>query len=192
MDLSRPTADPARPELVIYQRGTSPDGAVRLWPEQTALGKGVVQEAKDYFIELRGVASPDVANLFIDEWPVEALRSPSKDVARWRWSPGFYAGRIEVGLDLGDGSRHDFSVIIDPNLAKLTRDDFDTMVREILEDTFALFALSGFRTGIARGTGNHVPPIAQLEFLRSRVAELEEVIRDIAAQPVRVLHPEEE
>lgn len=192
MDLSRLTANPARPELVIYRRGASPEGAVRLWPDQTAVGAGVIQEAKDYFIELRGILDPDKVDLFIDDWPVEALRSPSKGIARWRWSPGFYAGRIEVSIDLGDGTRHESSVVIDPDLDKLTRDDFDTMVREILEDTFALFALSGFRTGIARGAGKHVPPIAQLEFLRSRVVELENVIRDIAAHPIRILHPEEE
>ena len=31
------------------------------------------------------------------------------------------------------------------------------MVREILDDTFALFALSGFRKGVARGTGSRPP-----------------------------------
>ena len=48
---------------------------------------------------------------------------------------------------------------------------FDAMVREILDDTFALFALSGFRKGIARGAGRRPPPIARLEFVRSRIAE---------------------
>lgn len=184
--------DDAKRELVIYQRGTPPEHAVRLWPDQTALGPGVIQEAREYLIELRMVEQPDQVTLFIDDWPVEALRSPSSSTARWRWSPGFYAGRIEIGIDFGDGIRHDTSVVIDPDLDKLTRDDFDTMVREILEDTFALFALSGFRTGIERGTGNHVPPIAQIEFLRSRVAELEKIVRDISDHPVRVLQPEEE
>ena len=56
------------------------------------------------------------------------------------------------------------------------------MVREILEDTFALFALSGFRKSIASGAGGRAPPIARLEFLRSRIEMLEEVAdRDRAA-----------
>jgi hypothetical protein len=43
------------------------------------------------------------------------------------------------------------------------------MLREILDDTFALFSISGFRKTVARGCGSRSPAIARLEFLRSRI-----------------------
>jgi hypothetical protein len=80
-----------------------------------------------------------------------------------------------------------FEIITDPDRRKLTRADFDDMVREILTDTFALFSLSGFRKGIARGVGTRPPAIARLEFLRSRIDELEEITSAIVRNPQRRL-----
>jgi hypothetical protein len=84
-----------------------------------------------------------------------------------------------------------FEIVTDPDRRKLTRDDFDAMVREILSDTFALFSLSGFRKAVARGTGTRPPPIARLEFLRSRIDELEPIIAGIVRNPRRRLASEE-
>jgi PD-(D/E)XK nuclease superfamily/Domain of unknown function (DUF2357) len=64
-------------------------------------------------------------------------------------------------------------------------------VREILDDTFALFSLSSFRKGVGRGTGNRPPPIARLEFLRSRIMEMEETIKVIARAPRQTLTAED-
>jgi PD-(D/E)XK nuclease superfamily/Domain of unknown function (DUF2357) len=65
------------------------------------------------------------------------------------------------------------------------------MVREILEDTFALFSLSSFRRSIARGSGRRPPAIARLEFLRSRVDELEQVVAAIVRSPRHMLTAQE-
>ena len=43
---------------------------------------------------------------------------------------------------------------LDHSISRLLREHFDAMVREILDDTFALFTLSSFRKSIARGAGN--------------------------------------
>jgi len=140
-----------------------------------------------YLFELHGHKTGREAVLLIDDAPLEALRPSGGAVARWRWEPGFHAGTVEAELRIpGEGPRR-FEVITDPDLRKLTRDDFDTMVREILEDTFALFSLSGFRRSVARGAGAKPPPLARLEFLRSRITELEEAAVAIARSPRRVL-----
>ena len=65
------------------------------------------------------------------------------------------------------------------------------MIRETLNDTLTLFSLSGFRKAIARGSGGRAPAIARLEFLRSRVAELEQIVTDILRHPRRRLAPQE-
>ena len=111
--------------------------------------------------------------------------------ARWRWSPGFHAGTIEAELRVPGQTLRRFEIVTDPDRRKLTREDFDTMVREILDDTFALFSLSSFRKGIARGNGGRPPAIARLEFLRSRIDELEAVVAAIVRNPRRMLAAED-
>ena len=175
---------PATAELYLI----SEDGReVGVWPAATALPEGTLQETRQYILELRQIVDPDQIDLHIDDRPVEALRSPNPSTARWRWSPGFYAGEVQVRLTGPGGADLRFNWGVDPDLRKLTRQDFDTMVREILEDTVTLFSLSPARFGVGRGAGKVVPPIARLEYLRSRITEIEAVVRQINSAPVRVL-----
>jgi Domain of unknown function (DUF2357)/PD-(D/E)XK nuclease superfamily len=165
--------------------------AWRVWPAAEPIAPGAVHEAGSYLFELRGSTEAPYADLLIDDAALEALRSPAPDAARWRWSPGFHAGTVEAELRVPGVPVKRFEIVTDPDRRKLTRDDFDAMVREILSDTFALFSLSGFRKAVARGTGTRPPPIARLEFLRSRIDELEPIIAGIVRNPRRRLASEE-
>jgi hypothetical protein len=178
-------------ELYIHEQGREGAGA-RVWPGVSTLPVGMIQETRTYIFEGRNLSESALAELYVDDVPLEALRAPDSKTARWRWLPGFHAGSVEIMLDLGHGARHRFNLSTDPDLRKLTRTDFDNMVREILEDTYSLFSLSAFRTGIARGTGRDLPPLSRLEFLRSRIDEIEKIVRTIDRQPVRVLKTGEE
>ncbi|MCJ2032706.1 DUF2357 domain-containing protein [Methylobacterium sp. J-068] len=163
----------------------------RVWPDPEPVAPGTVQETRTYLFELRDCPEAFGAELALDDHTLEALRAPAADMARWRWSPGFHAGTVEAELRVpGSGPRR-FEIITDPDRRKLTRDAFDAMVREIIEDTFALFSLSSFRKAVARGAGNRPPPIARLEFLRSRIGELEAVVALIERHPRRRLGLEE-
>ena len=163
--------------------------ASRVWPDPEPLEPGTVQEAREHLFELVDAPQAETADLFVDDLPLEALRSGRSGVALWRWTPGFHAGTVEMGLQL-DGRRHDFELVTDPSERKLSREAFDTMVREILEDTFALFALTSFRKGLAASRESRPPPIARLEFLRSRMEELVRIVTAIDRQPRRVLRAE--
>ena len=176
-------------ELTILDEGTG--CGWRVWPDAEPIPAGGVCEKGSYLFQLKGTESASGADLLIDDAPLEALRAADPETARWRWSPGFHAGTVEAELRLPGCGKRRFEVVTDPDRRKLTRGDFDGMVGEILEDTFALFALSGFRRSIAQGTGGRPPPIARLEFLRSRVADLEEVAQSVARNPRRVLSGEE-
>ncbi|MBF0481652.1 MAG: DUF2357 domain-containing protein [Desulfovibrionaceae bacterium] len=154
----------------------------QVWPDSYPIPAGAIRETGSYLFELKAEGALD-ADLLIDDVPLEALRSKDSNTSRWRWSPGFHAGTVEAELRLPYLGVRRFEVITDPDLRKLTRSDFDQMVREVLEDTFSLFALSGFRKTVARGVGGRPPAIARLEFLRSRVAELEKVAECIASRP---------
>ena len=159
----------------------------QVWPNPEPIAAGAIRETGSYLFELQEADKATGADLMIDDVPLEALRSKDSRESQWRWSPGFHAGTVEAELRLpGNGTRR-FEVVTDPDLRKLTRGDFDVMVKEILEDTFALFSLSSFRKSLARGTGGRAPAIARLEFLRSRVEELESVAQAVARRPRRML-----
>ena len=171
--------------LTIRDEGTS--CLWRVWPDPEVIPAGSVHETGSYLFELREADEAANADLLIDDALLEALRPAEPGTSRWRWLPGFHAGVVEAELRLpGSGVRR-FEIATDPDLRKLTRDDFNEMVREILEDTFALFTPSSFRRSVSRGVGGRPPAIARLEFLRSRITELEEVANLISRRPRRML-----
>ncbi|MBS1767128.1 MAG: DUF2357 domain-containing protein [Acidobacteria bacterium] len=175
----------------LYIQAESGGPAWQVWPMPDAVPPGAVREGASYLFELRDSDDALSADLLIDDAPVEALRSREPRKARWRWQPGFHAGMVEAVLRVpGIGTRR-FEVTTDPDLRKLTRDDFDAMVREVLEDTFALFSLSAFRKGIARQPGNRQPPLARLEFLRSRADAIVATVEAIARAPRHFLRAED-
>lgn len=175
--------------LFIRAEGGGPEWQV--WPAPEAVPPGMVREGASYLFELRDSDDALAADLLIDDVPAEALRSRHPRVARWRWQPGFHAGMVEAALRVPGAGTRRFEITTDPDLRKLTRDDFDAMVREVLEDTFALFSLSAFRKGIARQQRNRPPPLARLEFLRSRADAIVNTIASIARAPRHFLRAEE-
>lgn len=158
-------------------------GRWQVWPEKDDIPPGRVHEAGSYLFLLEDCAEASRADLYMDDVALEPLRVSDKGSAKWRWTPGFHSGLVYLSLKIPGGPNPSFEVATDPDLRKLTRDDFDTMVLDILEDTSALFALSSFYKGLAAGPGRKVPPIARLQFIISRMAELEKVILKINARP---------
>jgi hypothetical protein len=165
--------------------------AWQVWPAPDTVPAGMVREGASYLFELRDTDDALAADLLIDDVAAEALRSRQLRVARWRWTPGFHAGMVEAALRVPGAGTRRFQITTDPDLRKLTRDDFDAMVRELLQDTFALFSLSAFRKGVARQPGNRPPALARLEFLRSRVEEITATLAAISRSPRHFLRAEE-
>jgi hypothetical protein len=175
----------------LFLRSEGDSRSWQVWPVAEVIPAGAIREVSVCLFELRDCDQALNADLLIDDLPVEALRSRQSQTALWRWMPGFHAGVAEATLRIpGTGPRR-FDITIDPDIRKLTRDDFDAMVREILEDSQALFSLSAFRTGIARQAGNRPPPLARLEFLRSRADEILRCMKDMARSPRHFLQAEE-
>ena len=175
--------------LFIWPEGSKEEWQV--WPEPDLIPAGAIKEAASYLFELRDSDEALSADLLIDDVSAEALRSRQTNVARWRWTPGFHAGMVDVVLRTPNMGTRRFEITTDPDLRKLTRSDFDAMVRELLDDTFALFSLSAFRKGIARQSGSRPPPLARLEFLRSRAEEITAAVAAIARSPRHFLRAEE-
>jgi hypothetical protein len=168
-----------------------PKTAIVLWPVGSEIPVGFFEEQNAYFFELWNSSDRAEAELLIDGSRLSRDFPRGLPIVRWRWDIGFHAGEIELELEIS-GTIHRLTVVTDPDRRKLTRQHFDLMVAQILEDTFALLALSSFRIGIAAGD-TQPPPIARLEYLRSRLDEIERTVREIERRPVRILraHPEQ-
>lgn len=163
----------------------------QVWPKPDSIPAGAVRESSSYIFELRDCDDAVDADLLIDNSPLEALRSRFPRIARWRWELGFHAGLVNAVIQIPNVGKRRFEITTDPDMRKLTRDDFDSMVRELLEDTFALFSISSFRKGISRQPGVQPPPLARLEFLKSRAEQINESVAAIARSPRHFLQPEE-
>jgi predicted component of viral defense system (DUF524 family) len=164
-----------------------PDSAICIWPRSEALVAGFIQETREYVLELRDAEDPDSWDLLFNDVPLSPLRSQGNRIARWLWKTDFYAGGMDFELRTHGRLAARGELVIDPATLKLTRSDFAAMVSELLENTLALFSLSGARTGVSASRGQRTLPIARLEFLRARIEDLESVVKAIASRPSRKL-----
>lgn len=177
--------------MEIFLTPSGSNVSYRVWPTPEPIPEGVVQEARDHLIELRDADGADKAELTVEGVALQALRTGSPDAGRWVWSPGFNAGVAEAELRIR-GRTVPLELVTDPAVGKATRDAFDRMVGEILSDTLALLSAGGHRTGLAKGVGSRPPPLARLEYLRSRAERIAAAVRAIDASPRRTLVAETE
>ena len=175
-------------EVVLLDPSASMRKICSIWPGECICEAGTIEESRTYIFELRNPQDPLKAHLFIDDQKLrrDILDTPLR--VQWEWNVGFHAGEVEVVIQLEHPRNAIRKVLVtDPDRRKLTREQFDTMIRQILDDTFALLSLSSYKFRVARGNAAHFPPVARLEFLRSQMDKLETVIRAIDRNPVRVL-----
>jgi PD-(D/E)XK nuclease superfamily/Domain of unknown function (DUF2357) len=163
--------------------------AWRVWPAPEPIPPGTVQEGGEHIIELAGTDYADTAELTIEGLPLRPLRCADRRTARWAWAPGFNAGRAEAQLSLG-GRRIRLSLETDPAARKLARNEFDTLIQEVIEETLALLTIGGHRKGFGPGSGRP-PPLARLEYLRSRAEAVTATVRGIDRHPRHSLVAEE-
>lgn len=166
----------------------SPEKEYRVWPNPDDIPPGIVKEAQDYVFELRDIEDPLHVDLFVDDSKLEALRPRNTTTAVWLWSPGFHAGSVECSLVGPENRRVNFEVTTDTDLRKLSREEYNLLLEEILQDTTALFSLSSFRKGFGKGRAGSLPPIARLQYLRDKLDELTEAVKEINSRPQRILH----
>ena len=176
------------PYLTLHSE-SFPGNRYRLWPNLDHIPEGVVTETQNYIFELFEVDDSDTVQLSIDGQLLEALRASEERSARWRWSPGFFAGIVSLSI-IREIQSVQFDVVVDPAVHKLTRHHFNLMIEQILEDTFQLFSLSSFKIGVSSGDGTQAPPIARIELLSSLVSELTTCIQKITENPVKQLNSE--
>lgn len=177
--------------MELYLTPSGSDIAYRVWPSPEPVPEGAIQEARDHVLELRGAEGGDRAEFAVEGVTLQALRSRSPDSARWVWSPGFNVGVAEAELRIR-GRTVTVELVTDAAAGKASREAFDGMVGDILSDTLALLSAGGHRAGLAKGLGSRPPPLARLEYLRSRAERIAATVRFIDASPRRTLVAETE
>jgi hypothetical protein len=165
-------------------------GRLELYPDLDPGIADLLQEASEYLIDIEDIHNPEQAELLFDDVRLEALRSPRPQVGRWVWKVGFYSGVVEFTLVRSDGKHTEFRVSVSPDSKKLHDDQFDTMLRNIREDTYELFQMSGYRRAFAAGTRRQPPPLIRLEYLRAKIPEIEQAVETINRHPVRTIQKE--
>ena len=98
-----------------------------------------------------------------------------------------YAGELRLACLDGNGRRlAAVDLVVDPDLAKATREDYATMVEQLAEDTAALYRLGGLALpgGIGKGAR---PDVIVAELVRSHFAMLRTALERIGDAPRRIL-----
>lgn len=165
-------------ELLLRDRRTNPSAVYLQVPLRGGeLKPGLLTENTTYWWQLTGdISSPFSASLTVNGVPLTRdIAAP--DEIWFRWDVGFNAGFADVEL-IGITERPWTSrLIIDPARAKLVRQDFRLMLRDIIEDTRSLASTAGMRERLSRGSENL--PIATLEFLLESSPRLQKLVYEL-------------
>lgn len=100
---------------------------------------------------------------------------------------GFYAGSLELVVLEAARVLHTLTLEVDPDVAKLTRQDYAEMLADLARSTTALYRLSGLGMPAPVSIDGTRSSIVFLELVRASIDELERAILKVAAHPNRRL-----
>lgn len=133
------------------------------WPAESIPAQGAIVEGGRYWWRLAGAGvDPFNASLKVNGVPLTRDAVAPDDV-RFPWTLGFNAGIADVEVRASGQFVRNMRVTVDPVRAKLNRDEYLHMLRDIIEDTRALAATSGLRQGLTAGDADL--PIAKVEYV---------------------------
>ncbi len=123
--------------------------------------------------------------LFLNDVP--AARLVRQGISVFPFETDFYAGDIRIAV-VRDGRVLSITEVeIDPDAAKITRDEYASMAAETARATLALYRLSAVTLPAEVRASGIRCSIVTLELLRTNFERLERAISRIADSPARVL-----
>jgi hypothetical protein len=99
----------------------------------------------------------------------------------------FVAGAIRIEVVRAGRVLAAGEAIVDPALAKLTRNEYAAMITEISEATLALYRLGGATVPAAVGPSGQRSDVVTLDLVRTNIDAFERAVGRIADRPLRVL-----
>lgn len=99
----------------------------------------------------------------------------------------FYAGNIRAAILRRGRVLASVDVDVDPDIAKLTRDEYASMVSDIARSTLALYRLGAVTLPAATDAAGMRSDLVTLDLVRSNFDAFERAVARIADQPIRTL-----
>jgi Domain of unknown function (DUF2357)/PD-(D/E)XK nuclease superfamily len=149
--------------------------------------RGLLAETRNYEIKINldGKRLPDEYALTLNDIPIDRIIRQGSTL--FSFSMGFYAGDLRIGVSRGDRVVRAVDVQVDPDIVKLTRDEYAALVADIAQATLSLYRLSAVTVPAPATLHGGRSDLVALELIRTNFDALERATSRIAVQPVRAL-----
>jgi Domain of unknown function (DUF2357)/PD-(D/E)XK nuclease superfamily len=149
--------------------------------------RGLLAETRNYEIKINldGKRLPDEYVLTLNDIPVDRVFRQGSTL--FSFGMGFYAGDLRIGISRGDHVLRVVDVEVDPDVAKLTRDEYAALIADIAQATLSLYRLSAVTVPAPATLHGGRSDLVALELVRTNFDAFERAASRIAMQPVRAL-----
>jgi hypothetical protein len=148
---------------------------------------GFLTETRSYEFEVQldGKRLPDDHTLLLNDIPVDRITRRGSTL--FLFDMDFYAGDLRIAVSRGNHILREVDVRVDPDKAKLTRDEYAAMIADTLQATLALYRLSHITLPAQTSLHGIRSNLVTLELIRTHFDAFERAATRIADQPVRTL-----
>ena len=161
------------------------DNATVVLQNNTTLPDDFFQEYSDYAFDLRledsGDSPYDYTLVINDELLDRNVRS--RTLIQWQWNTGFYAGEVDVELLCKEKRESITYTYLHPSISKITRLQYDIMVKEIYHETRSIFALSNVKKSVSLASSSPRFPLYYLEYAHKYLSLVKKAIHQINLHP---------
>ena len=149
--------------------------------------RGLLKETRTYEIEIEldGSRLPDDCSFTFNDVPVDRLMRGRKSL--FSFDMDFYAGDLRIGITQGTRVLWSADMQVDPDEAKLTRDEYAAMIAECARATFALYRISAVTVPTDVTPARIRSELVTHELIRTSFDAFERAVSRIADQPLRAL-----
>ena len=128
--------------------------------------------------------------LLIDDAPLDPVEPEHAHETRWKWTPGFYAGKVSARLvDASGETVETFGLDVSPDPKKVGGAVFEEMVDAIYEFDAALLLGEAPAKRLMGAIGPTDDPLVLFERLRKRADDIALALAAIRREPATILRP---
>jgi Domain of unknown function (DUF2357)/PD-(D/E)XK nuclease superfamily len=148
---------------------------------------GFIAENKRYEIlaTLDGHRLPEDVRILLNDVPADGLVRGNSTI--FPFEMDFYAGDLRIGAVRGRRVIASADIDVDPDVAKLTRNEYAAMVSDVARATSALYRLGQVTLPASADAAGVRADVVTLDLVRSNFETFERSVSRIADQPVRYL-----
>lgn len=139
----------------------------------------------EFDVSISGAAPPDQATLIVNGARIDQVTIRGR--AFYPYEVGFHAGRLDITLLDGDRLIGAVEIEVEPERAKLTRDDYADMIADLARSTAALYRLGGLTMPSPTAASGPRSALVLLELVRACFDDFERASLRVLKHPNRRL-----